>query len=167
MTAAQGGSRSRRLRRIDRLLLELERHLDTLMAATERFGADFEESRFVAAATSRDPRARVDADAVERGHDKLVNLQLDILDTALAEAREGGLLESNEGSTGRWAQAAALGVPEGALDTLRTGAELRNRLQHAYPDVDPAEIHAGVQALLERFPSLIRALRVVVDRLEG
>lgn len=137
------------------LLVEVR---DALRAATERIDEGFTPDAWVRAWESSD-MDRMDAVAlVERYFERLVN--------ALVEVVRLGLRLTGERPPGR------LNAP-GDLDRLRElGAiseqrrirltdvnEVRNKLQHEYPELTPLDVHRGVLLVLNELPGFTRDYR--------
>ncbi len=97
----------------------------------------------------------------------IVNSIVGVIDTALEEAAERGLEQKRARTRGRWERLSALGVASRAeAARLRDAVALRNRLQHAYIDVEPEQLHTGVADLIESYPDYLRVLQRLVELID-
>jgi uncharacterized protein YutE (UPF0331/DUF86 family) len=134
-------------RRIGSILQEIPAAREQLLVAMERFGPDFEEGRFLAAAQSPDAHERNRVAVIEHLYEVLVNWLHELAARALAEGQRLGVVDRSPGHP--WERLATLGaISHESAARLREAKELRDLLAHAYPPANWKTLHEGVLVLV-------------------
>lgn len=142
------GGLSKGQRRIGVILQEVPTVREQLLVTMERFGPDFAEEEFVAAAHSPDVYERNKVTVIERLYDVLVNWLHELAARSLAEGQRLGVVDKSPGHP--WERLAALGViSHEAASRLQRVKELRDILGHAYPPANYRTLHEGVLILVD------------------
>lgn len=130
------------------------------------FGDDFDLEQFVSAYESRDPATINAATAVEGNLGHIVNWLKQIADFGYHELVRLGQIEKSAGRPidGLVEAGIVLGSDRDRLVSL---VQVRNRLQHDYPEVAPEEIHAATRDALELLPGLLGRYGKMVERIDG
>lgn len=134
-------------RQVERILADLPRHREQLDAAMAQFGEDFDLDAYLAAWSSADPRVRNEVASSIREFEVLQNHLFSLAQLGFREAQRLGAVESSSSGT-PFGRLRDLNVVSSRLcEQLERLQDLRNRLQHVYPQVRPEEVHEGVRAL--------------------
>lgn len=130
-----------------------------------RFGDGFDRDAFLAACESDDPATINAVTALEGDFGRIVNWLRQVADLGYHELVRLGKVEKGDG---RPIDALVeAGVLRGAdRDRLEELVQLRNRLQHDYPGVAPAQLHEAVGLLLAALPLLIARYGKLLERLD-
>jgi len=135
-------------RRIGVILQEIPDAREQLLAAMEGFGLDFEEGRFLTAASSRDAHERNRVAVVERLFEVLVNWMHELAARGLEEGQRLGVVDKTPGNP--WERLAALSaISHESASRLQRVKELRDILGHAYPPANWRTVHEGVLMLVD------------------
>lgn len=157
--------RSKQRRRIDDSLSVIPAHRRALVAAMAEFGDDFDRAPFAAAFDSEDAAEINRVQAVLGNFVTIVNALATIAHNAYADAVRLGIAVETEG--GRYERLEQLG----AVSTSRRAAlqgltNMRNRLQHVYPDIRAEEVRAAVRLLLDQLPAIAADLERLLTQLD-
>ncbi len=158
--------RSKQRRRIDDSLTLIPLHRGALVAAMAEFGDDFDVEAFTAAFDSDAPAEINKVQAVHGNFATIVNALATIADNGYAEAVRLNLADELEG--GRYERLEQLGVVSAARRSeLQALTNMRNRLQHVYPDIRAEEVHSAVRLLHEQLPAIAADLERWLAKLDG
>jgi hypothetical protein len=130
-----------------------------------RFGDDFDLDAFVSACDSEDPATINAVTALEGDFGHIVNWLRQIAELGYHElVRIEAIEKGDERPLDALVSAGFLrGTDRDRLDRL---VQLRNRLQHDYPGVSPAQLHEAVGLLLDALPHLIARYGGLLERLD-
>jgi hypothetical protein len=130
------------------------------------FGDDFDLDVFVRAYESDDPATINAATAVEGSFGHVVNWLKQIADFGYHELLRLGRIERSDGRPIDGLVEAQI-LPASDRDRLMALVQLRNRLQHDYPEVAPEEVHDAVLRTLELLPGLLRHYGQMLKRIDA
>lgn len=130
------------------------------------FGEDFDLDVFISAYESGDPATINAATAVEGNLGHIVNWLKQIADFGYHELLRLDRIEKNDGRPiDGLVKAEILSAAD--RDRLVQLVQVRNRLQHDYPEVAPEEIHDGVLRTLELLPGLLGRYGQMLKRIDS
>lgn len=151
---------------IDDRLARIPRYRAALLHSMAEFGDDFDLESFVAAYDATDPDAINAVTAVEGDLGHIVNWLRQVGELGYHElVRLGRIEKSDDGPLESLVEAGVLTAAD--RSRLTDLVRLRNRLQHDYPGVTPAQIHATVGMLLEMLPRLIERYVAMIERIDA
>lgn len=130
------------------------------------FGEDFDLDAFVAAYGSDDPATINAATAVEGSFGHVANWLKQIADFGYHELLRLERIEKCEARPIDGLVEAKI-LPATDRDRLMALVQLRNRLQHDYPEVAPEEIHEAVLRTLELLPGVLGCYGQMLKRIDG
>jgi hypothetical protein len=130
------------------------------------FGEDFDLDVFVSAYESGDPATINAATAVEGNLGHIVNWLKQIADFGYHELLRLDRIEKIDGRPiDGLVKAEILSAADS--DRLLQLVQVRNRLQHDYPEVAPEEIHDGVRRTLDLLPGLLGRYGQMLKRIDA
>jgi hypothetical protein len=150
---------------IDHRLERILRHRNALLQSMAFFGDDFDLKRFVAAYESGDPATINSATAVEGNLGHIVNWLKQIADFGYHELLRLDRIEKSGGRPIDGLVEAEILSPSDR-DRLAQLVQVRNRLQHDYPEVTPEEIHDASLRTLELLPGLLGRYGRLLKRID-
>lgn len=151
---------------IDHRLERIPRYRAALLQSMTYFGEDFELAAFVAAYSSEDPETINAVTAVEGNLGHIVNWLKQIADFGYHELLRLERIEKGDGRP--LDRLVDIGVLNAAdQDRLVDLVQVRNRLQHDYPELVPKEIHSAVSRTLELLPGLLGRYGKMLQRIDG
>lgn len=143
---------------------DVRRHLVALRVAMAEFGADFDLDAFTTAYDSKDPALLNQANAVERGVDKLYNTiaELTAFGLELACVRPRGADLNARRDLESLRRIGVVGAERARrLDRLR---ELRRLLVHEYATATAAQVHEASRIVADEFVPFYDAYREWIAR---
>lgn len=151
---------------IDHRLERIPRYRAALLQSMTYFGEDFELEAFVAAYSSEDPETINAVTAVEGNLGHIVNWLKQIADFGYHELLRLERIEKGDGrSLDNLVNAGILTAAD--HDRLVDLVQVRNRLQHDYPELTPNEIHTAVSRTLELLPGLLGRYGKMLKLIDG
>lgn len=151
---------------IDHRLERIPRYRAALLQSMTYFGEDFELAAFVAAYSSEDPERINAVTAVEGNLGHIVNWLKQIAEFGYHELLRLERIEKGDGRPlDRLVDFEILRAAD--RDCLIDLVQVRNRLQHDYPELAPKEIHSAVSRTLELLPGLLGRYRKMLQLIDG
>jgi Protein of unknown function DUF86 len=162
----RGSRRSKWRHGIDHRLERIPRYRSALLQSMADFGEDFDLELFISAYKSGNPATINAATAVEGSLGHIVNWLKQIADFGYHELLRLDRIQKSDGRPIDGLVEAGI-LPASDRERLMPLVQLRNRLQHDYPEVLPEEIHDAVLRTLELLPGLLERYGQMLKRIDG
>lgn len=151
---------------IDHRLERIPRYRAALLQSMTYFGEDFDLEAFVQAYSSESPETINAVTAVEGNFGHIVNWLKQIADFGYHELLRLERIEKGDGRPlDRLVDGEVLRAAD--RDCLVELVQVRNRLQHDYPELAPKEIHSAVSRTLDLLPGLLARYGKMLQRIDG
>jgi hypothetical protein len=162
----RGARRSKWRHGIDHRLERIPRYRGALLQSMTYFGDDFELAAFVAAYSSENPETINAVTAVEGNLGHIVNWLKQIAEFGYHELLRLERIEKGDGRPlDRLIDVGVLNAAD--RDRLVGLLQVRNRLQHDYPELAPKEIHSAVSRTLDLLPGLLGRYGKMLKLIDG
>jgi len=162
----RGSRRSKWRHGIDHRLERIPRYRAALLQSMAYFGEEFELDAFAAAYSSEEPETINAVTAVEGNLGHIVNWLKQVADFGYHELQRLGRIEKGDGRPiDGLVDAEFLAATD--RDRLLHLVQVRNRLQHDYPEVAPQEIHEAVSRTLDLLPGLLAGFGEMLNRIDA
>jgi uncharacterized protein YutE (UPF0331/DUF86 family) len=150
---------------LDDALGQLARTMGQLEAAVSVFRPDFDLSAFEAAWYSEDSEDRNRAMLVRSNMDDLHNLCQSLIGLSVRVAQDLGAIAPDRKTPAADQLKAQRLYPDAAEEVIKEIVDLRNRSQHEYWMLRPADVHAAVNHQRQRLPAFIAGVGAWVESL--